>query len=217
MSSMIESILGMLSGDAINNISKQVDAPKEKTRQALPDVVALLTAALANNSAKKEGAADLANALKKDHDGSILNDLSGFIDHYQEGEGNGILKHVLGNNRNTVEQSLAKKNGLDADAIGKLMTIAAPLIMGALGRNQKQEGFNLGSLTNLLGQEQGQAQSIAPAAVDILSNILRSRSGGTQGAQSPSSASKRSPIVTIIIIVIVLAVGYFLLRYLGIL
>ncbi len=47
-------------------------------------------------------------AVYKDHDGSILDDILGFICKYQESPGNGILKYILGEKRNAVEKKMSK-------------------------------------------------------------------------------------------------------------
>jgi len=56
MSSIIESINNMLSGDTLNKVSKQVGLPEDKAKQVIPDVLAVITGALANNSSKKKEA-----------------------------------------------------------------------------------------------------------------------------------------------------------------
>jgi hypothetical protein len=71
---------------------------------------------------------------------TVLNNMSDYISNYKQGENDGILKHVLGNSRPTVERSLSSKTGLDAGSIGSLLTMAAPIIMGALGKNTKTAG-----------------------------------------------------------------------------
>lgn len=218
MSSMLESLIGMLSGDTLGKISKQVGVPEEKAKEALPDILAVLTGALAKNSSQQQSAQSLSNALAKDHDGSILNNLSDYINNYKSGEGDGILGHVLGGKRTALEQGLSKKTGLDMGTIANLLTMAAPLIMGALGKTQKQQGFSLDSLTNILGSESSEAKSLAPGAIEILNQILKSRAGSSQGGQQAgSSARKRSPIITIIIVVVIAVVVYFVLRACGIL
>ena len=175
MASMIELLMGMLSGDTLDKISEQVGIPKGKAQQALPDIMAVLTGALAKNSSRKQGAKALSNALAKDHDGSILNNIIDYISNYQSGEGNGILGHVLGDNKPAVEQGLSKKTGLDMGTIGNLLTMAAPLIMGMLGKTQKQQGLDLSSLTSLLGNEQSQAQKMSPGAIDVLNQKPKSK------------------------------------------
>jgi flagellar hook-basal body complex protein FliE len=215
MASILESIINMLGQQNLGRISKQVQAPEDKTQKAITDISALLTGALANNASKQQGAQALANALDKDHDGSILDDLPDYINNYQQGPGDGILGHVLGGNRNAVEQGLSKKTGLDIGTISQLLTIAAPIILGALGKKQRQDGLNLNDLTSLLGNEQNQAQKIDPDALNILNQVLGS-SGKTQNTQAQSTR-RRSPIITIIIVIVIAIVVYFLLRACGIL
>ena len=55
--------------------------------------------AMANNASKPGGADSLLGALQKDHDGSILDNLGGFLGQPNTDDGNGILGHVFGNSR----------------------------------------------------------------------------------------------------------------------
>lgn len=91
MASMIEILMGMLSGDTLGKISEQVGMPRNKAQQALPDIIAVLTGALAKDSSRRQGAKALSDVLAKDHDGSILNNIVDYIDNYQSREGSGIL------------------------------------------------------------------------------------------------------------------------------
>lgn len=216
MASILESIISMLAQQNLGQISNQVQAPEDKTQKAITDISALLTGALANNASQQQGAQALANALDKDHDGSILDDLPDYINNYQQGPGDGILGHVLGGNRNAIEQGLSEKTGLDISKISQLLTIAAPIILGALGKKQRQDGLNVNALSSLLGNEQSQAQKIDPGALNILNQVLGS-SGGAQSTQAQTTARRRSPIITIIIVVVIAIVVYFLLRSCGIL
>lgn len=84
-------------------------------------------------------ASGLLGALDRDHDGSILDDVAGFIGNNDNSAGDGILKHVLGDNRNTVENGLSAKTGLNSSQIGQLLKMAAPLIMGYLGKQKNKK------------------------------------------------------------------------------
>jgi hypothetical protein len=225
MASMLESLMGMLSGDTLSKISQQIGVPQDKAQQAMPDVLAVLTGALAKNTAKPDGAQALSSALAIDHDGSILNNMSDYISNYKKGSGEGILGHVLGNSRPAVERSLSQKTGLDMGSIGNLLTMAAPLIMGMLGKTQRQNGLDAGGLSNILGQESSQAQSLMPDLGGILGQILGG--GQTQGQvpqqtqqQQPASAGtnkKRSGCASVLIVLVIAIVVFFLLRSCGIL
>jgi hypothetical protein len=224
MASMLESLMGMLSGDTLSKISKQIGIPEDKAKQALPDVLGVLTGALAKESSQKQGAQSLSKALSEDHDGSILNNLSDYISNYQSGAGNGILSHTLGNSRPAVERGLSQKTGLDMGSIGNLLTMAAPLIMGMLGKTQRQNGLDASGLSNILGQESNQAQSLIPDLGGILGQILGG--GQTQGQvpqqtqqQQPASTGtnkKRSGCASVLIVLVIALVVFFLLRSCGI-
>lgn len=175
MSSLIESLIGMLSEDNLSRVSKQVGLTEDKAKQALPDVLATITGALAGNTSNKKEAQLLDNALSKDHDGSILDNITDYISNYQSGEGNGILRHVLGNNRTLVESAISKKTGLDINSIANLLTMAAPLVMGIIGKAKKQQNLNKDSLTDLLKNEKVLTKNISPVAIDELNKKLKSQ------------------------------------------
>lgn len=188
----------------------------------MPDIIGVLTGALAKNASEENEAAAISNALARDHDGSILNSMSDYIQNYKQGDGDGILKHVLGNSRPAMEKSLSKETGLDTGSIGNLLTMAAPIIMGMLGQKQRQQGLNASSLSNILGQESNQAQNLFPVVGSILSQVLGG-TGGTQQTQqqqqtqAPATTKKRSGFVTLIIVLVIAVAVYFGLRACGIL
>jgi hypothetical protein len=67
---------------------------------------------------------------------------------------------------------LAQQTGLDAGSIGQLLMIAAPLVMGALGKTQQEQGLDASGLADLLGQQQQAAQQSNPDLMSVLGNLL---------------------------------------------
>jgi len=138
----------------------------------------LLMSALANNASKPDGEQSLHQALANDHDGSILNNVSGFLGNPQEANGAGILGHNLGGQQSAVIQGLAQSSGLNSGQTGQLLEIAAPLLMGALGQQQHQQGFDTNSLSNFLGGQQQMVQQSNPDMMGMLNSLLdRDRDG----------------------------------------
>ncbi len=172
MASMIEMLMDQLGGDTLNQVSRQIGIPEKETEKAVPEILAILTGALARNTSKSEGASALSAALDKEHDGSILDDLPNFINNFQSGSGDGILRHVLGNKREVVEKKISEGGSLDIASISKLFTMLAPLLMGMLGRTKKQSGSDVTGLTQLLGLERQEAERRVPRSSDIFSQLL---------------------------------------------
>jgi hypothetical protein len=178
MDALTQQLMQQLSGDGISQISRHIGADEQTTGSALSAAMPLLVSALANNASKPEGAQALHQALAEDHDGSILNDMSGFLGNPQAANGAGILGHVLGAQQPAVTQGLAQGTGLDSSQVGQLLQIAAPLLMGALGQHQQQQGFDTNGLSAFLGGQQQAAHQSNPDMMSMLNSLLdMNRSG----------------------------------------
>jgi hypothetical protein len=145
------------SDDLMKHLSQQIGgADTEKTKAAASGIIATLTGAMAKNASKPEGASALANALERDHDGSILEDAIGLLSGQKQAQnqkmmnGGGILKHLLGGKQNSAIQMISQMSGLDKGQTGNLMMQLAPLLMGALGKTKRQEGLDAAGLMSLL-------------------------------------------------------------------
>jgi len=172
MDSVLKTLTSQLSGDVIKSISSQLGVKEKTAQSAVPQALSLLMGALANNASKKEGAQSLNQALEKDHDGTILNDLSGFLGNFQSGPGEGILKHVLGSKLGVAEEQMGKSTGLDSGTVGKLLMMLAPVVLGALGKTKKENGLDVSALAGLLSSEKKVAEKTAPQSMSILTQFL---------------------------------------------
>ena len=170
MSSLLELLGGSLGGGAVDQIGEKLGLDPATTGKVVSAAIPLLVTALAKNSSTPQGAQSLHTALSNDHDGSVLDDIMGFLGSAQGGgAGAGILKHVLGNKRETVQAGLGQSTGVDPSSVGQILEIVAPMVMGALGRQTQQSGMDADGLTDFL---QGQARSAQQAQPDILGSVL---------------------------------------------
>jgi hypothetical protein len=179
MADITQLLAQQLAGGRLSQISEQVGADKDTTEQALSAVVPLLLSALANNASQPQGAQALHRALAQDHDGTIFSNMDDFLNHPEAANGAGILRHVLGERRDTVQNRLAQSIGLDAGSIGQLLEITAPLVMGALGQQQQQRSLDANGLSDLLGQQQQVAQAANPGLMDVLGDLLDMNNDGS--------------------------------------
>jgi hypothetical protein len=168
-----------LAGGGLSQISQQIGTDEQTTGSALSAAMPLLVSALANNASKPDGAQSLHQALAEDHDGSILNDVPGFLENPQAANGAGILGHILGGQQPVVTQGLAQNTGLDSGQVGQLLQIAAPLLMGALGQQQQQQGLDANSLSAFLGGQQQMAQQSNPDMMSTLNSLLDTNRDGS--------------------------------------
>ncbi|HSE42908.1 MAG TPA: DUF937 domain-containing protein [Acidobacteriota bacterium] len=173
-------LMRQLSGDGVKQISQQIGADEGTTNQAIGTALPVLISALARNSSQPSGAEDLHRALQNDHDGSILDNVSGYLGgNPSASNGAAILGHVLGSRQDNVTNALAQQTGLNTGSIAQLLKMLAPMVMGALGKTQSQSGFDPGSLSGYLNGQRQQAESASPDMMGMLTSLLDSNKDGS--------------------------------------
>lgn len=181
---LMDLMQSQLSEGLIDQLSGQLGgASKEQTATAATSILSTLMGAMAKNASTPEGAAALNNALERDHDGSILDDVMGMVTG-QGGSGNdrmlngsGILNHVLGNRQSGAIDVISKMSGLDKGNTGNLMTMLAPVVMGMLGKAKQTNGLDAGGIASMLNgftQKQG-----GSPAMSVITSFLDADGDGS--------------------------------------
>jgi hypothetical protein len=153
-------ILDLLGSDLgktiISGVSGQTGQSESKTGSVLTMALPVLMQAMKRNSTSPQGAEGLMKALKGKHDGSILDNLgglfSGGVDSSVIDDGSKILGKVLGNKEQNVTNALSQKSGVDSGTVSQMLKVAAPILMGILGKQSRQQNVsNASGVEGLLG------------------------------------------------------------------
>jgi hypothetical protein len=177
--SLLDTIQQRLGGQAVDQISRKLGADPGTTGNAIDAALPLLLTALARNAGNGPKAQALSTAVSQDHDGSILDNVPGYIEQAEAGPGAGILRHLLGGSQPTVQAGLSQATGLEPGKTGQLLTMLAPLVMGALGRAKQENGLDANGLTNLLTGEHERLKETAPGVMGTLSRFLDRNNDGS--------------------------------------
>lgn len=178
MNAITDIITQRLAGGAVRTIAQRLGISETTANTAVQIAVPLILAALARNASRPQGAESLHQAINEDHDGSILDNLTDYLGNPQSANGAGILGHVFGGQQPTLESNLAQATGMDQSSASGLLETVAPLVMGALGREQQVNGLNPSDLSSLLNNQQQQAQANAPDAMSMLGSMLDQNKDG---------------------------------------
>lgn len=154
-------ILDLLNSDLgktiVSGVSGSTGTDQGKTSSVLTMALPVLMKAMERNAATEQGAQGLMGALSNKHDGSILDNLgglfSGGVDEDVKTDGDKILGHILGQKKQGVEQVIGQKAGLDAGSVANILKVAAPILMGILGKQAKQN--NVSSQNDITGLLEG--------------------------------------------------------------
>ncbi|MCK5443156.1 MAG: DUF937 domain-containing protein [Maribacter sp.] len=175
MSGLLDLLNSPMGKQLISGVAGQTGQPESKTADVLSMAMPLLLGAMKKNVTSSQGAQGLMSALSSKHDGSILDNLGGLfgggVDESVMNDGAGILGHVFGGKQPQVENALSQKSGMDAGSIANILKIAAPIVMGFLGKQKAQSnvsdanGLN-GLLGGMLGGQPQQNQSLITTLLD---------------------------------------------------
>ena len=176
----LEALLGLLQGQDIENLASQVGGNEGEVKNGVMAALPAMLAALGKNAGTEKGAEELNNALEKKHDGSILDNLSGYLSNPDLKDGAGILNHLFGNQTSNVANAVSQSSGLDTNGSMKMLQMLAPILMGILGQQKKQNNLDakgLGNLTSMLASNFG-SEAGASGIMEAVTNLLDANKDG---------------------------------------
>jgi hypothetical protein len=179
MSGIMDMITEQLGSSMMQELSKKVGGGNsDGLNRAVAVAVPMILSQLKKNTNSRKGAESLNNALERDHDGGILDNLGslfGGAQNQQSGgglldslggllgggqapsrgmDGDRILGHIFGNKKENIEKKLGQATGIGEKDAGGLMEMLAPIVMGAVGKAKRQNNAGVSGLQDLLRQEQ---------------------------------------------------------------
>ena len=176
----LEALLGLLQGQDLGQLAEQVGGNEGQVKNGVMAALPAMLTALSKNTGTEKGAQELNNALETKHDGSILNNLSGYLSNPDLKDGAGILNHLFGSQTSNVANAVSQSSGLDTNGSMKMLQMLAPVLMGMLGQQKKQNNLDakgLGNLTSMLASNFG-SEAGASGIMDVVTNLLDANKDG---------------------------------------
>lgn len=152
--SILEDILGMLGQKGVDEVARKAGTDAQQTQAASAAAVAALLKGLANNAGSQQGAADLLEALKRDHWNFDAQQAPAQIQKSDPGLTADILGHIFGKKQEKVERQLGKATGVGQGNMGKILASLAPVVLGMIANRSKQSNVESGpDLSKWIGQQ----------------------------------------------------------------
>jgi len=177
MANLMDLLQSQLGDGLLDLLNQEMrGASREQTNAGAQLAISTLINALSNNAADAQGLGPLYNAIGQNHDGGILEDLAGLVsgnlNNNKAADGMGILSHLLGNSNifNVIEM-ISKGSGLSRNnAMGMLMKLA-PVVLGMLGKQKKQNRMQPQNLQEFLLSSQSSMREQNPQQ-SLISKLL---------------------------------------------
>lgn len=155
-----------LSPDILQKISNEINQPLDKTKAGLKSVIPTLLMGIVDKGSTRAGAESLVNMASKQ---TPPIDVS--ADPTTMKMGNEFLSGIFGSNLSNIVSKLGSSTGMNTSNISKMLGMAAPIIMGALGSKIKNEKMSATGLMNFLEQQKNSLSNIMPEGISGLSAV----------------------------------------------
>jgi hypothetical protein len=170
MNPLIGMLATQLGGPVMQQISQQIGADEGTTQSAVGMALPMLLSAMGNHAATPDGA-DAIQQATQEHDGSILDNVMGFIGNAGAGGiGSALLGQVMGGGtHNAIADTISQNTGMDNGTVIQLLMILTPLVMGAVSKtSQEQGGLDANGIAQMLGAGSGGGNDLLGMATQTI-------------------------------------------------
>jgi hypothetical protein len=156
LESIVKSYIGQNIAESIaNKLNLDIKTVQSMIDKAIP----LFLGGMANNADKNPSQAEgLFKAITTDHDGSVFGNIGALMQDPKALKADKILQHVLGPKEDKLETALAADSGVKKEEATGMMQMLAPLVMGALGKEQTDKNLKANHLAKMFAQEKEHIQ-----------------------------------------------------------
>lgn len=183
-----------LSGDVVSKIAGVIGDSPSSTQTALASALPSIVAGAVEKASDTNGAGTLFNMLSSgNHDGSILNNLGSLLGRGPATQdlissGAGILSLLFGDKASGVANLISNISGIKSSSASSLLGLAAPIVMGMIGKTMKSQGISsaAGLAAMLMGQKDF-LKGVLPPGFGSLLNL--SSFGDVEGMASSAMAT----------------------------
>ncbi len=145
-----------LTRDAVKSLAKKIGASDKETEFAIEATNALVISFLAQKTSIVQNTLALSTVLDRNHDGSISDDITLFVENLSDGkintdEGKEIVEDIFADHRSEVLSLLCSATGMTLNAATTILTAIAPLVIKTIVEEQQKRHWSLKELSSQLG------------------------------------------------------------------
>ncbi len=174
------------SNELVNKASSHLGESESGISKAISAVLPSIIGGLSDKaSSGTDGAGIVAKMAADQHQGGILDSISGFLNpdtsNDMLGKSSSIISGLFGNGgqSNMLTTLISSFSGIKGSSVGTIMSMAAPMLLGLVGKHSSENNLSTSGLASMLGEQKKSAMSMLPAGFS-----LSSITGGVGNAAS---------------------------------
>lgn len=189
---LLDLVQSQLGGAAMSQIGKFLGEDESKASAGMAAALPAILGSVMQKGSTESGAAGIMDLLSSGgHDGSMFDNLGALLGgggstNSMMDTGGTLLQFFMGNKTQAITDLLIRHTGLGKGAMGSVLRMAAPMLVGMIGKQVSKSGLNAGGLMSLLG---GQKEFIKDALPAGMGNLLGFADMGDKAKAAVGSAA----------------------------
>ncbi|MCB0709973.1 MAG: DUF937 domain-containing protein [Chitinophagaceae bacterium] len=171
---LIDAAKNLFTDELVKKASNYLNESESGVVKAIASILPVVLSGFVNKVANHEGADFVAQTAKQQNESGVLSNLESFFGNDGGSllnKGAGLVNSLFGNKLDGITGLLSNFTGLKNASVSSLMSMAAPAIMGLLGKHASDNNLNTGSITTLLNNQKSAINAALPSGLN-LSSVL---------------------------------------------
>ncbi len=189
---LLDMAKGYFSNELISKASSSLGESEGGIIKVISAAIPSLIGSIADKaSSSHDGANEVLGMASDQNDSGILGSLGGFLGGDSNSnnllsKGSGIITSLFGNGgqSNMLTTLISSFAGVKGSTVGTILSMAAPAILGLIGKHTKDNNMSASSMASMLGEQKKSAMSMLPAGFS-----LSSITGGASSAAASVSST----------------------------
>lgn len=153
----------------VNKVNQKTSENNDQITAALGMALPILLGAINKNITSPDGKESFNNALNSPkHNPEVLDNLKEVEPNELVDEGDKILNHILGSNKESVISSLGNTLQMKESSVASILKMAAPVLMSILATQKKKENIEPSGLESLINSVSGSSARFDTSLIETL-------------------------------------------------
>jgi outer membrane protein OmpA-like peptidoglycan-associated protein len=203
MPNLIDSLMGMVDGNALAGLAGNLGEPQGAVEKALKAGAAAMLGSIGQRAGDTNFLGSLMGLLNNPAlSGNLLGNVGSLLGGGSalSGLGSQFLGLLFGGQQSAITDLIGRAAGMKSSSASSLMGMAAPLVMAFLGSKVKSEGLNAAGLGKLIGGEMSSLQSLLPSGMGSLLSGLAMPSMPKMPAAPEVTSSGRGWLLPLLLV-----------------
>ena len=187
---LLDAVKGHFNNEFVTQAASFLGESEGGVSKALSSALPSLLTGLASKASSSQGATDIAAMASEANNSGILGNISSLFGGGSViNEAAEMVKGLFGQKFDDLIDGIASFSGLKSGSASNLLSMAAPVVLGTLGKHSADNNLGASGLASLLSSQSSSWSSLLPGNLGNLLGGLGSVAAGVGGAVTGAASS----------------------------